>query len=101
LARWNESGDDFGRWGFARALDDWWIEGRRACAVVRGIEHEMPQEGDPAENRESVWTFALRWRECRWIIDSYVQGWPRFGSAKKLPSRRKPWLKRWQSGLVR
>ncbi|MEK6235120.1 MAG: hypothetical protein N2C14_10430, partial [Planctomycetales bacterium] len=41
-------GDEFGCWTYARHIDSWWREGRRACVVVRGIEHCMPDEEDPA-----------------------------------------------------
>lgn len=99
LEEWN-TGHNFGRWGYPRRIDQWWQEGRRACLVVRGIEHEMPLEGDPAENRETVWTFALRHRGGEWIIDTHEQGWPGFGSAPNLPVRQKPWLKQWRSGAV-
>jgi hypothetical protein len=95
-----QSADTFGRWGYARAIDQWWQEGRRACVVVRGVEHTMPLEGDPAENREAVWTFALRHRHGRWVIATYSQGWASHGSANTLPARQKPWLKQWRSGRV-
>jgi hypothetical protein len=98
LTRWSEQG--FGRWGYARAIDDWWIEGTRACVIVRGVEHCMPDDGDPAENQETVWTFALRKQGDDWTIGTLSQGWPRFGSAKALSDSDKPWLKRWSSGDV-
>lgn len=100
LEEWS-CGHDFGRWGYARSVDDWWVDGRRACVIVRGVEHEMPSEGDPAGDREAVWTFALRHRVGGWVIDTYSQGWPGFGSAPKRRAAEKPWLKEWQSGTVR
>lgn len=100
LESW-KMGHEFGRWGYARSVDEWWLEGPRACAVVRGIEHSMPCEGDPEENRETVWTFGLRLRNGVWTVDTYSQGWPGFGSAKKLSGRQKPWLRRWTSGEVK
>ena len=96
-----KTGHDFGRWGYARSIDGWWAEGGRACVVVRGIEHEMPSEGDPAGNRETVWTFVLRHRGGAWVIDTYSQGWPGFGPANKLPPAEKPCLGRWTAGEVR
>lgn len=95
-----ELGYDFGRWGYPRSIDEWWIEGRRGCLMVRGIEHTMASDGDPAENRESVWTFSLRLRGGSWVIYGWSQGWPDHGSAKKLPARQKPWRNRWKSGLA-
>ncbi|MBN2494534.1 MAG: hypothetical protein JXR96_08095 [Deltaproteobacteria bacterium] len=94
-------GQDFGRWGYARAVDRWWVEGKRAHVRVRGIEHSMPEEDDPAENVESVWDFALRCRRGEWKIWGYSQGWPCYGSAEKKPARQKPWLQQWQSGKVK
>ena len=61
----------------------------------------MPLDGDPAENREAVWTFALRHRGGRWVIATYSQGWASHASANKLPAHQKPWLKQWRSGRVR
>jgi hypothetical protein len=90
----------FGSWGYGRSIDSWWVEGRRACVVLRGIEHCMASEGDPASNRETVWEFALRQRKGRWIINSYSQGWPGFRSAKAKPAQQKPWLAKWKSGIV-
>jgi hypothetical protein len=100
LMEWN-TGHLFGRWAYARSIESWWAETKRACVVVRGIEHQMPIEGDPAENRETVWTFALRKREGIWTIDTYSQGWPGFGSARVLSAKEKPWLKNWRAGVVR
>ncbi|HEX8913446.1 MAG TPA: hypothetical protein VF796_13880 [Humisphaera sp.] len=81
-----KTGHDFGRWGYARGIDRWWAEGRRACVFVRGVEHTSPSDGEPAEDRESVWTIALRHRGGGWVIDTYSQGWPAFGSAEDLPA---------------
>jgi len=85
-----------GRWGYARAIEDWWTEGRRAYVRVRGIEHSMPIEELAAENEETVWDFALREREGRWVIAAYTQGWPRHGSAPAIADSAKPWLARWR-----
>ena len=90
--------DLFGRWGYARAVDGWWIEGRRAYVGIRGIEHTMPMPDLAAEDTESVWDLALRQREGRWYVASYSQGWPHHGSAVSLPPEAKPWLARWASG---
>lgn len=89
-----------GRWGYGRSVDDWWVEGNRACVVVRGIEHQMPSEGDPATNKETVWTFTARKKRGIWVIDSFSQGWPVHRSAPKLPYDQKPWLLAWESGEV-
>jgi hypothetical protein len=93
-------GDDFGRWGYARYVDNWWQEGSRACVVVRGIEHRMAFGNYATENRETVWTFSLRLRGGVWIIAGYSQGWPGFGSAQELPSERKLWRQNWKSGTI-
>ena len=92
---------EFGRWDYVRGIDQWWQEGRRGWLEVRGIQHKMLFDGESAENRETVWSFALRHRGGQWIIDTFSQGWPGFGSAPKLEATRKPWLKRWRSGRVR
>ena len=91
---------EFGRWPYARQLDGWWIEGPLAEVTVRGVEHCMPDEEDPASNRESVWTFRLRHRESGWTIHSRGQGWPAYGSAPEKRDREKPWLASWKSGSV-
>ena len=54
--------------GYARSVDSFWIEGERACVVVRGIQHWMPLEGEPARDDESVWAFGLRRVGDRWRI---------------------------------
>lgn len=95
-------GDEFGRWGYARAIDQWWVEGKRAYIRIRGIEHAMPDEDDPAENVESVWDLPLRRRGGKWqICGPTQQGWPCYGSAEEKPSREKPWLEGWQGGEVK
>ena len=99
LRAW-KSRHDFGRWWYARSVDQWWQEGRRASVTVRGIEHVMPSEGDPTENRETVWTFRLWQRIGEWIIQGYSQGWPGFQSAKSISIDKKPWLAHWRSGPV-
>jgi hypothetical protein len=65
--------DTYRTFGYARAVDNWWMEGRRACVVVRGIEHLPPDGEDDAEDRESVWTFSLRPSGERWVIRTYAQ----------------------------
>lgn len=92
----------FGRWGFARAVDDWWIEGNRACVIIRGIEHRhgAGPHHRRGENRESVWTFSLGRIGGRWCIRTFTQGWPAFGSAPKKPGSAKPWLAGWKSGSI-
>ncbi len=86
--------DGRGSWSYIRQVDSWWREGRRACVVVRGMEHTMPDEEDPAENRETVITYGLRELEGRWIIWSSTQGWPDFGSAPELYEEPE-WKKEW------
>jgi hypothetical protein len=76
---------DFGRWVYVRRVDSWWCEGDRACVVVRGVEHTMPEGDKPARNEETVVTYGLRRFEDRWIIATWSQGWPRYGSVPKLP----------------
>jgi hypothetical protein len=91
----------FGSWGYPRSIDEWWLEGVRACVVLRGIEHQMGFEDVPAENRETVWTFFMRNRSGKWITLGYSQGWPRHKSAKQLASEQKTWLKKWKSGIIK
>src|SRR5262249_2351761 len=50
---------DFGQWVYVRRVDSWWCEGDRACVVVRGIEHTMPDDEEPARNEETVVTYGL------------------------------------------
>jgi hypothetical protein len=98
LAGWAEH--DFGRWGYARQVDDWWVEGVHAEVTVRGVEHVMPDGEDPGSNTESVWTVRLRRQGDGWVIRTWCQGWPPHGSAPARPTAEKPWLHRWSSGPV-
>lgn len=75
---------DFGRWAYIRHIDSWWCEGNRACLVVRGIEHVLGDNESPTSNEETVITYALRKFRQKWVIATWSQGWPRFGSAEKL-----------------
>ena len=97
LERWH-LGDAFGCWDYARQIDSWWVEGRRACVVVRGIEHNMPSDGDPAENWEMVWEFPLRRRGDVWTSHGHSTRRAGAGGAEGGP---RPWLARWSSGEVR
>jgi len=77
-------GHNYGRWVYVRYIDGWWCEGDRACVVVRGIEHVKGDEESPTRNEETVITYGLR-KFCQtWVIATWSQGWPRFGSAEKL-----------------
>ncbi len=97
----NELGPFFGNWGYARSVDSWWIEGNRACVVVRGIEHTEGDEQDPPENHEAIWEFSLKPVNGNWVIRSHSQCWANAGpEERRLPESEKPWLKRWRSGKV-
>lgn len=92
-ARAMELGDSGDRpFCYARAVDTYWMEGRRACVKIRGIEHTAGTDDDDGSNEESVWTFSLRPNGAEWVIRSYSQGWPRHGSASALAAEQKPWL---------
>ena len=78
-------GHDYGRWVYVRRIDRWWCEGDRACVVVRGIEHVKGDDESPDRNEETVITYGLRRFRQTWVIATWSQGWPRFGSADKLP----------------
>ena len=86
--------DGLGSWSYIRQVDSWWREGERACVVVRGMEHTMPEDDDPAEDCETVIAYGLRHFEGRWIIWSSSQGWPEFGSAPELYEEPE-WKKEW------
>lgn len=86
--------DGRGSWTYIRQIDSWWQEGRRACVVVRGMEHTMPDEDEPSENRETVITYGLRQSGRRWIIWSSIQGWPDYGSAPEMYEEPE-WKKEW------
>lgn len=85
---------EFGRWLYVRCVDSWWCEGVRACVVVRGVEHTMPDEDAPAKNEETVVAYGLRKAGDRWVITTWSQGWPRFGSATKI-QKRQSWKDLW------
>jgi hypothetical protein len=78
-------GDNYGRWVYVRHIDGWWCEASRAGVIVRGIEHNKGDDDPPARNEETVITYGLRRFRQTWIITTWSQGWPRFGSAEKLP----------------
>jgi hypothetical protein len=75
---------EFGRWVYVRHIDSWWCEGNRACVVVRGVEHVKGDDDSPSRNEETVITYGLRRFRQTWVIATWSQGWPRFGSAEKL-----------------
>jgi hypothetical protein len=77
-------GYNFGRWVYVRHIDGWWCEGNRACVIVRGIEHTKGNAKSPARNEETVVTYTLRKFRQTWVIATWSQGWPKYGSAKKL-----------------
>lgn len=87
-------GPEYGRWVYVRHVDDWWCEGNRACVVVRGIEHTIGDNESPARNEETVITYGLRQFRGAWILATWSQGWPRYGSADKL-SDDQTWLDGW------
>jgi hypothetical protein len=86
-------GWDYGRWVYVRHIDEWWCEGSRACVVVRGIEHVKGDDDSPQRNEETVITYGLRKSIRGWVIATWSQGWPRFGSAEKLQG-----IPTWKSG---
>lgn len=85
---------------YARQLDSWWVEGERASATVRGVEHNPPVEGHPAQNIECVQECLLRRTASGWTVQPLARSWPPYGSAPARPAREKPWLLRWKSGKV-
>ena len=70
----SERNDTFGSWPYAREITDWWIEGNIAQVTVRGVEHYMPEEDDPAEDMEVVWNFRLVQHDSRWFVQSWASG---------------------------
>jgi len=94
-------GWDFGRWDYPRVIDTWWVEGRRACVVVRGIQHVMDGESATATNREVVWSFDLRYRGEDWMLRRYCEEYPRPSRVGWLLGGRGHWLGRWKSGEIR
>lgn len=87
-------GHNYGRWVYVRYIDGWWCEGNRACVIVRGIEHNIGDDDAPARNEETVITYGLRRFHQSWVIATWSQGWPRFGSADKLQGEQ-PWRNGW------
>jgi hypothetical protein len=87
-------GWDHGRWVYVRHIDGWWQEGDRACVVVRGIEHVKGDDASPARSEETVITYGLRRFRRGWVIATWSQGWPRFGSADKL-TEPQSWREGW------
>lgn len=65
---------DLGRWGCAREVEQWWIEGGRACVALRGVD-----PSGAASSRcddEARWTFDLRRRDGGWVIRAWTLAWP-------------------------
>jgi hypothetical protein len=87
-------GWDHGRWVYVRHIDKWWCEGDRACVVVRGIEHSKGDDDSTASNEETVITYGLRQFRQSWVIATWSQRWPRFGSAEKLQGEQS-WKNGW------
>jgi len=81
---------------YARQIDVWWVEGNRAGASVRGVEHNAYK----GSNTESVQQFSLRRRDTGWAVIQLARGWPPYGSAPARPAADKPWLLRWRSSPV-
>jgi hypothetical protein len=91
----------FGRWGYARQVDEWWVDDLRAQVKVRGIEHQKTLGPEhPTENVESVWSFYLQKVTDGWVIRDFSQGWPPYKSAPANLDSDKPWLQKWKSGRV-
>jgi hypothetical protein len=87
-------GHNYGRWVYVRHIDGWWCEGNRACVIVRGIEHDKGDDESPPRNEETVITYGLRKFRQTWIITTWSQGLPRFGSADKLQEEQ-TWRNGW------
>jgi hypothetical protein len=107
LRRWFE--DEFGRppgsFGldprlYVRQIDSWWLEGNRAGATVRGIQHSPPAGEYPARNIEFVQKSLLRRTPTGWTVEPLECGWPPYESAPARPASEKPWLARWRSGTI-
>jgi hypothetical protein len=107
LTRWfeDEVGKPSGSFGcgarfYARQIDSWWVEGKRAGVTVRGVEHSPPTGVSPARNIECVQECLLCRRPTGWAVQPLSRGWPPYGSAPARPASEKPWLARWHSGTV-
>lgn len=87
--------EDAKTWSFAREIEAWWIEGKRAYVRVLGVAYFPPDDGERARARLSAWSFELRRRSEGWQIRSYVEGDAPDGA------RRAPWVARWPAGAVR
>jgi len=87
-------------WGYIRAVDEWWQEGDRASVTIRGIMHNAPFSGHPAENMETLWKFAIRRLLGDWTIKSFHYRCPPYDRSISISDDRKPWLNDWRSGPV-
>jgi hypothetical protein len=85
---------------YARQVDSWWMEGKRAAATIRGVEHRPPVGEYAASNVECVQACLLRRSASGWVVQPLSRSWPPYGSAPARPAREKPWLGRWKSGAV-
>jgi hypothetical protein len=78
---------------YARAIDDWWIEGRRAGLRVLGILHLPGEDDEPAVNDVTEWSFSLRHRDGSWAVRTW--------SETNASPPRGLWIRRWRSGPLR
>ena len=54
--------------------------------AIRHVNRLTFGDGEsPERNEETVITYGLRRFRQTWVIATWSQGWPRFGSADKLP----------------
>jgi len=79
----------FGTWPYARRVAAWWIEGARAYVNVVGVQHQMPADGEPAENRVEQWQFDLRRHRDVWLIRSWTSG----GDLEDRALDQEPWAR--------
>ena len=91
---------DLHEWGYARAVEGWWQEGRLAHVQLRGIQHCLEEDAMDSHSVECVWSFSLLQRDDTWIVRNWAQAWPSMGGAPELPLANKPWLSRWSAGPV-
>lgn len=100
LAEMYEGPDLFGCWEFAREVDEWWVEDRRAAIRIWGVEHFFPVDEYPATNSEHWWTFDLHRADRGWIIRRYSSGSVGSESEPKADQRSRVWATDWKSGPI-
>ncbi|MEZ6233828.1 MAG: hypothetical protein R3B68_06525 [Phycisphaerales bacterium] len=95
----DEPGDRLHPGIYLREVASWWVEGRWACATVRGIEQEPAWGGrKPMPAAVRTWSFRMFREDAGWTVKNRTRR--EDASADVRAARRSAWAKRWQGPAV-